>query len=203
MDILNNKKQILNKILIEEIENTKKTTKKSDLWNEKSPFYGLKLLSIDERGRNAQNFILTVFKNLGYSVLDNDKINNEWDIKIKNYRIEVKGALIDRSKKFQHESVRKSDVYDFIFFVDIALDKIFFGCCKYSNIPFEFLHERGRSNRPTGSGYKWDINPYSMKSKLKPIYYKEVCFDYEIKDIFEKCENDRLSTEEIFLNLNK
>lgn len=181
----------LKEIFIKQIENTVKTRKKPTLWNEKCNFHLIKSLSIDERGRNAQEFIQKIFKCKGYRVQgDNEKTGN-WDIKINNYRIEVKTATLDCNRNFQHEGINMTNDYDFIFFIDVSPNDIYFSCCRYNDIPFKQLHERGnesnRTKRVTGKGFKWDFK-YDEKNKKKPKYSKLVKTIDDVISIFKNCE---------------
>jgi len=193
----------IKKLFIEEIETTIKSAKNPDPW-EKIPhcsFYPIKHLSIDERGRNGQEFIQNVFKgrkkcvhvkiegvnDKPYSVKGDNEKTGEWDIKINNHRIEVKTACMDRARKFQHEGVKKTNNYDFIFFLDVTPnDEIYFGVTHYKEIPWTDLHERGKSNRPTGAGFKWDIK-YNVVNSKTPTNWRVCNTVQDMIDTFEEC----------------
>ncbi len=182
----------LDDLFIQQIKNTKQSCKTQDPWSPDCKFIAVRSLSIDERGRNAQEFLQSVFKLGGFRTQgDNEKTGN-WDIKINNWRVEVKSATMDRTSKFQHESVHKTNDYDFIFFLDIAPNEIYFSCCKYVNIPWNLLHERGneskRDKRTTGAGFKWDFK-YNEKDKRLPSTYGCVKKVEDIISIFQKCNS--------------
>lgn len=184
----------LEELLLTQIDNTKRTSKKQDIWIRGiSTFYQIKELSIDERGRNGQEFLQTVFKCGGYKVRGDNEKTGDWDIKINNWRIEVKSACMDRQGKFQHENLHKTNNYDFVFFLDIAPDDIYFSCLKYKNIPFNILHERGndsnKEKRVTGAGYKYDFK-YKETDKKLPRYHGKVTKVQDIINIFKLCLQD-------------
>lgn len=185
----------LKNLFIEQVKNTAKTRKKVSLWNENCDLYCVKRLSIDERGRNAQEFFQKIFSKKFRTQGDNEK-TGDWDIKIENWRVEVKSATIDCNGKFQHDGVRMTNNYDFIFFLDISTNDIYFSCCHYNSIPFDSLHERGndsiRTKRVTGNGFKWDFK-YDEKNKKKPKYNGLVKTIDDVITIFEKCLNESKS----------
>lgn len=177
----------INDLFLKQIESTLKTSKKPDPWLTQSKLRPIKLLSIDERGRNGQEFLQAIFKLAGFKTAGDNEKTGEWDIKIQNWRIEVKSACRGRSGTFQHESLKNTNNYDFVFFLDVDLDKIYFGCCTYNEIPWDHLHYRAKANRPTGAGYKWDFNPDSKKSIKLPAHYGIVNTVGDVIKIFNEC----------------
>lgn len=186
--------QKLDELFLSQIEQTKISAKRKDVWLPGiSKFYKVKELSIDERGRNGQEFLQNVFKLMGYRTQGDNEKTGEWDIKINNWRVEVKTACLDRSGKFQHESLHKTNNYDFVFFLDIAPDNIYFAVTKYKDIPFDIIHERGnetqRTKRTTGVGFKYDFT-YKTGDKKIPKYHGIVNTVEDMKNIFEHCLNE-------------
>lgn len=182
----------LDELFLKQIENTKITCKKPNPWTKNCKFFAITELTKDECGRNGQEFLQKVFNLGGYKTQgDNEKTGN-WDIKVNNWRIEVKSAILGRNGGFQHDGIHKTNDYDFIFFLDVAQNEIYFSCCKYDNIPFESLHERGneskRDKRTTGSGFKWDFR-YTEKCKKLPPYHGCVKKVEDIISIFQKCNS--------------
>lgn len=161
---MNNKISIstfFDEIYNETISNLKKQPKftKDDL------YYKIQSLTNDAKGSFGQKFLVDGFKKNGYkSANDNDK-NKDWDIKLENYRIEVKTATLDVNNKFQHEGVHKTANYDLLIFLDIAPNQIFVKGILYNDIDFSKLHQRGSGRKiATGSGYKYD---YTLKKHLE------------------------------------
>ncbi len=161
---MNNKNLIsvfFNSVYQETINNLKKPPK----FNEKDIYYKLKLLSIDARGSFGQRFLVNAFKQNGFKSYNDKDQNKDWDIKLKNYRIELKTATLDVNNKFQHEGIHKTDNYDLLVFLDIAPNQIFLKGMLYNEIDFEKLHLRGGGRKTaTGTGYKYD---YNLKEHLK------------------------------------
>ncbi|MEZ0180442.1 hypothetical protein ['Camptotheca acuminata' phytoplasma] len=89
---------------------------------------------------------------------DKDK-NKDWDIKLENYRIELKTATLDVNNKFQHEGIHKTDNYDLLVFLDIAPNQIFLKGILYNEIDFSKLNLRGGGRKTaTGAGFKYDYS---------------------------------------------
>jgi len=186
--------QLLDEIFLTQIDKTIDSAKNEDIWKPGiSKFYKVKQLSIDERGRNGQEFLQTVFKIAGYKTQGDNEKTGDWDIKINNKRVEVKTACMDRTKKFQHENVHRTNNYDFLFFLDIAPEDIYFAVVKYCDIPWDALHERGndsdKSKRVTGAGYKYDLkyDTKNLNDKKLPKHWGKVATVDDIVKIYEDC----------------
>lgn len=188
-------------ILKNEVDSILSAPKENKKWNSSSTFWFFKQLEIDERGRAGQEFFQKVFSKAGYRTRGDDDHNGDWDIKINNFRIEVKTATLDVNGNFQHESLHQTSNYDFVFFLDIAPEEICFSICKYNDIPFDSLHLRGKANRPTGAGFKWDTrykwyqienrNEIKAKNITKiPMFRKVVRSVNDIVTLFESACND-------------
>lgn len=184
------KKINLDELFLNQIVNTKLTCKNKNPWIPSSKFIAVHSLSIDERGRNAQEFFQKIFRLEGYRTQGDNEKTGDWDIKINNWRVEVKSATMGRTGTFQHDGIHKTNNYDFIFFLDIAPDQIYFSCCKYDDIPWDLLHERGnetnKTKRTTGAGFKWDFK-YNANHKKIPRWNGRVNTVYDIITIFKKC----------------
>jgi hypothetical protein len=143
----------------------KNNLKKPPKFTSEDLYYKIQNFSIDAKGSFGQQFLVNGFKKNGFrSNNDNDK-NKDWDIKLENYRVEVKTATLDVNEKFQHEGVHKTDNYDLLIFLDIAPNKIFVKGILYDDIDFDKLHQRGAGRKiATGAGYKYD---YSFKRHME------------------------------------
>jgi hypothetical protein len=114
-------------------------------------YYKIQNFSIDAKGSFGQQFLVSGFERNGFrSNIDNDK-NKDWDIKLENYRVEVKTATLDVNGKFQHESVHKTENCDLLIFLDIAPNKIFVKGILFDEINFDKLLIHG-------AGYKYDYS---------------------------------------------
>ncbi|GLH60569.1 hypothetical protein HGD80_03405 [Paulownia witches'-broom phytoplasma] len=103
--------------------------------------------------------MVNAFKQNGFRSFNDKDKNKDWDIKLENYRIELKTSTLDVNNKFQHEGIHKTNNYDLLVFLDIAPNKIFLKGMFYNEINFKKLHLRGGGRKTaTGTGYKYDYN---------------------------------------------
>ncbi|WHQ36400.1 hypothetical protein [Spiroplasma sp. SV19] len=160
-------------------DETIKNLKKPPKFNASDLYYKIKELSIDARGSFGQRFLVNAFKKSGFKASnDNDK-NKDWDIKLENYRVEVKTATLDVNNRFQHEAVHNTANYDLLIFLDIAPNKIFIKGILYSEINFLETHQRGAGRKnATGAGFKYD---YSLKKHLEEK--NEIVFLDDLKEM--------------------
>ncbi|NWN45755.1 hypothetical protein [Candidatus Phytoplasma pruni] len=131
--------------------------KNKNQFQENDLYYKIKNLSIDARGSFGQQFLVDGLKKIGLKTVNDNNKNKDWDIKVNNYRVEVKTATLDSQNKFQHEGIHKTHNYDLLIFLDIAPNQIFIKAVLYDEIDFSKLHQRGAGRKlATGAGYKWD-----------------------------------------------
>ena len=86
-----------------EAEVNQTTKQKSD-----SKYIRIRHLQIDKRGSFGERLLRDIFskeRNITLSYRDGDQ--GEWDIKINDYKIEVKTSSLDVNDKFQNEHIKK------------------------------------------------------------------------------------------------
>ena len=145
-------------------------------WKE-AKFLNQRLLQIDKRGSVGERFFLQTLTLLYPRRIEyKDGDQGDWDLKIKNFKFEIKTASLDKNGKFQNENLKNDGDYNGILFLGIAPNDIYMYCIKTSNIDFEnkvikhntanvSLHFRGKdgtNERATGAGYKCDLKPSQM-----------------------------------------
>lgn len=157
-------------------------------------YYNLSILKIDQKGRVGKTLIKNIFEEAGYNVVYKDNATGDWDILINGFKVEIKLATLDVNHKFQHEGIKSNKLWDFVFFVDIAPNDLYFTAIYKNNFHFnengiksyvlfnnihKNMHFRGKNdsgNRATGTGYKLDFNLRELN---------KVIFKSQIIDIFE------------------
>lgn len=141
------------------------TLKKIPKFKETDLYYKVQKLSIDAKGSFGQKFLINGFKKNGFKAINDKDKNKDWDIKLENYRVEVKTATLDVNNKFQHEGIHKTSNYDLLIFLDIAPNNIYVKGILYNEIDFSKLHQRGAGRKiATGVGYKYD---FTLKQHIK------------------------------------
>ncbi|TQR54344.1 hypothetical protein [Campylobacter troglodytis] len=185
MDILE-----LANAVFDEIESEVNATSK---WKSTSKYARIRHLQIDKRGSFGDRLLRDIFskeRNISLAYRDGDQ--GEWDIKINEFKIEVKTSSLDVNNKFhptgceevaeaKNEHIKNTPNCDFICFIGVAPDNLFMRLEKISEIDFNKLHNRGQ--RGTGAGYKWDFKKEQMR---------EICTREEVVALFyEKMKLDK------------
>ncbi len=168
--------------LMKEVE---KINDSNQLWKKESPHIKIKHIDIDSRGQVGEQFLLNIFKMHGnYNTEDIGKGHESYDIKINEFKIEVKTATQGKTGTFQHEGLTYDEDWDMVAFLDITPDEIYFNLFKKDEFTFKNdeiylklktqerpkkLHHRGKDNsgeKATGAGYKLDLTHNQAKIGL-------------------------------------
>lgn len=150
----------------------------NQIWKPSDKFFELRTLSIDQRGRIGEVFVKNVFKELNMDVNGDENGHGDWDVEVNNIKIEVKLATLDVNKKFQHEGIKSSKLWDLVAFVDVAPNELYVTFVANNNFTFnekngtvhfnqktQNIHFRGKDGseqRATGAGYKVDFKAVDL-----------------------------------------
>ena len=171
----------INKHLYDLIE--KEIKNNNSIWKEESLFKKIKYLSIDQRGRLGEHFIVDIFKELNKEVEYINNGHDDFDLIVDNIKIEVKLSTLDVNSKFQHEGVKSNKIWDIVAFIDISPNDIYVTFIHKDDFTFDLerenkkgimsnygtvilncnnvnMHCRGKdigNERATGAGYKVDF----------------------------------------------
>ena len=156
-------KEILNNLLKEQ----------TNKWLVDSKYKDVRKLQIDKRGSFGERFLSQVLFNLYPRYLEyNDGNQGDWDIKIKNIKIEIKTSTLDSNNKFQNENIKENGDYHGIIFLGITPNQLKIKMIKKCDIDFNKLHNRRKRN--TGANYKWDFK----KEEMIAVYTKQDIKNY-------------------------
>lgn len=120
--------------------------KSKNKWNNTDLFYNIKTLSIDQRGRIGEHFLLDIFKKLNMNVKYVDNSHGDWDIEVNDFKIEIKTATLDVNNKFQHEGIKESKMWDIIAFLDISPNEIYITFINKNDFEFGLLEQTKNFN---------------------------------------------------------
>lgn len=156
-----------------------------------SPFEKLIIMSNDARGRWGERLACEFLNLADIPYKWNADCNNQqpdgiYDIKVDQItRIEVKTAA--SFKNWQHEPIYAAPVWDVLFLIDIAFDKIFLTILKRDDllpilVPGKSQHillGKGATLRKNkDDGYKFDFSPKTIANGLQ----NELTFEYDYND---------------------
>ena len=179
---------MLNKQVIEKIANNCVARRQRDLWSD-TIFEDVVELTNDERGDFGEEVFKAYKESHGFEVeyLGTKNINPEdgtYDMIIEGKRYEVKTSFFGKANSWQHENIYCSgDKYDFIAFVDVMPDRIYF-----TELPYEWAVKAAalRSDdifgkKPTFrknefEKFKFDFSRTSIQKGIDAGVTKEVTF---------------------------
>jgi hypothetical protein len=140
-----------------------------------SPFEPIVRLSNDERGKFGEELVnsIALKTNLPVVFEGDANTNNQdgvFDILINNQRCEVKLATLDVNNSFQHENLYADSVWDYVIFVDVVQQGIYFTILRYDEFNVNEKHpifgRKPSLRRSQSDKFKFDLSLKSMDRGL-------------------------------------
>ena len=137
-----------------------------------SEFEPIVRLSNDERGKFGEELINSIATKTNLPVVfeGDSNINNQdgvFDILINNKRCEVKLATLDVNNSFQHENLYADSVWDYVIFVDVVQDGIYFTVMSYDEFNVNERHpifnRKPTLRKSQSDKFKFDLSLKSME----------------------------------------
>ena len=117
-------------------------------------YFKYRHLQIDKRGSFGERFFMRVFSDYARRIEYKDGDQADWDLKINDYKFEIKTSSLDINKKFQNEGLNPNANILGVLFLCVTPKRLYFKFVRLEDVPFHRLHNRGAAG--TGAGYKWD-----------------------------------------------
>ena len=144
----------------------------------------LRTLQIDDRGYVGEKFLFLLFQSNGSKVKWFEDETGDADLEIDGYKIEVKTATLGSDgKNFQHEGIKESEEWDFVFFLDIGPQDIYLTIVPRAHFKFhkksgaihfnqhyQSIHFRAKDktkSKATGAGYKVDFLVHKLSALIQ------------------------------------
>lgn len=146
-----------------------------------SIFERLITLTADERGRWGEDLLHRWLHQAGIThTWDGDSNTSPsdgiYDIKVNDFRVEVKTASRDGKAKYQHDGLYSRPLWDKIAFVDVDYDHIYLTIMSYEDLSYCLVPER-LTHKELGKGatlrksqtdkYKFDFSHTTIKNAVK------------------------------------